>query len=300
MIPIIIKFWSYLIFLIPSIICSLFILYYLLVRRTPRHALNNHVIILLLLLGLICEVTNYPWMLYYYYYDGVWERSPMFCTIWAFLDWAIYATQTMLFAWATIERHFLIFHDQWLSTRKKRFFIHYLPPIVLLLYCLVFYIIVDFFPPCENIQFDVDMICVYFCLYGTYQLYMWQTIVHQILPNLVIVLFSIALAVRILWQKHRMHQPIYWRRHRKMTVQLLSISFLYLIFSFPFILVTVMYLCGLLYSVYGDFLPYADFSSYFILLLFPFVCVLSLPELRAKIKNIFRFRRHARALGSAV
>ena len=165
MISIHVKFWFYLIMLIPSIICSIAVLCFLLFNRTDRHALNNQIIILLLVIGLICEVTIYPWMLYYYRSNGMWERSPIFCLIWAFIDWGLYITYTILFAWATIERHILIFHDAWIKTKIKRFFVHYLPMILLLLYCFLFHIVVQLFPPCENL-FDFDMICVYFCLYS--------------------------------------------------------------------------------------------------------------------------------------
>jgi hypothetical protein len=239
-------------------------------------------------------------MLYYYQHDDLWERSPIFCTIWGFLDWPMYLIQTIIFAWTTIERHILIFHDKWISTKWKRFFLHYLPLIILLLYCLIFYIIVYFFPFCENIYFNFDMICIYPCFTDNYQLYMWETIAHQLFPILIIVLFTMALLLRILYQKYRMHRPIQWRKHRKMTIQVLSISLLYLIFSFPFVLVTLMYLCGLLYSVYGDFLPYASFFSYFIILFFPFVCVLSLPELQVKIKRFFHLQRPARTVHPAI
>ena len=285
------KFWLYLLCLIPSIFCTFFVLRHLLFNRALRNALNNHVIILILLLGLICEITVYPWMLFYYRSNDEWDRSPTFCIVWAFMDWGLYVTQTVLFAWATIERHILIFHDRWVGTRKSRFLVHYLPLTLLLLYCLVFYIVVDFFPPCENFFYS-DMICVYFCLYDVYEFYMWQTIAHQIIPNFIIVVFSIALLARVIWQKFKLHQPIHWRKHRKMTVQLLSISLLYLVFSFPFILVTLLYLCGLPYRIYGSFIVYADFFSYFIVLLFPFVCALSLPELWTKIKNTIYPQRH--------
>ena len=292
-----VKFWLYLIFLVPSLLCSLFVLYHLLFTRTLRNAPNNHVIIVLLIIGLASQVTVYPWMLYYFRSDGVWDRTLIFCTVWSFMDWGLYVTQTILFAWATLERHILIFHDSWTSTKVKRCLIHYLPLALLLLYCLTFYVVIDFFPACENFYLDFDMVCVYLCSYGTYELYMWQTIVHQILPTFAIVLFSLTLLGRVLWRKYRMHQPIQWRKHRKMAVQLLSISLLYLVFSFPFILVTLMYLCGLSYSAYGTFIPYADFCSYFIILLLPFVCALSLPELQTKIKAIFRLRApHGRAI----
>ena len=47
-IPISVRFWIYLIADILSVLCSLFVLYYLLFDRTLRQALNNHVIIVLI------------------------------------------------------------------------------------------------------------------------------------------------------------------------------------------------------------------------------------------------------------
>ena len=93
----VIKFWLYLIFLIPSIICTLFVLYHLLSVRNLRRALNNHVIIGLLILGLGSEVTVYPWMLYYYTVGNTWKRSFLFCQIWAFIDWAFLCSTNYAF-----------------------------------------------------------------------------------------------------------------------------------------------------------------------------------------------------------
>jgi hypothetical protein len=109
-----------------------------------RHALNNHVIIIVLIIGLICELTDYPSLLYYYRNEGMWKRSLMFCQIWGLFDRGLYITQTVLFAWATIERHILIFHYKWVTTKKKRFFVHCLPPVALLLYCVILYTVVYF------------------------------------------------------------------------------------------------------------------------------------------------------------
>ena len=279
-------FWSYLLVLIPSIICSLFTLCYFLFDHTLRHALNNHVIILVLAIGLIYEITIYPWMLYYYHYKGLWKRNTSFCLIWTFIDWVFYILQIMLFAWATIERHILIFHDRWLSTKKQRFFLHYLPLVILPLYCLIFYVLVDFFVSCENSFSDYYMRCAYFCINDRMGFYMWETIAHQVVPNLIIVVFSLALLARVIWRKHQIHQPIQWRKHRKMTIQVLSISILYLVFYFPHNLLNVMHLCGFSYAINRNLTIFVDFFSYFMMMLLPFVCALALPELGGKIKNI--------------
>ena len=171
-----------LILLIPSIICSIFALYYLLFDRNLRNGLNNHVIILILIIGLICQLTDYPWLLYYYKHNGIWKRSLIFCEIWGYIDWGLYITQTILFAWTTIERHILIFHDKWLLTKRKRLFIHYIPPILIIFYCLIMYLIVYFFPSCENVVDYFYVTCIDACLFdsGIYSIY--DTIIDEVLP----------------------------------------------------------------------------------------------------------------------
>ncbi len=295
-----VKFWMYLILLIPSMIFLLFVLYHLLFNRTLRSALNNHVIIVLLLNCLIAETTIYPWMLYFYQYNGVWIRSHIFCAIWGYLDWGLYITQTILFAWATIERHILIFHDGWVSTKKKRFFIHYLPLIFLLVYCLLFYIIVFFFSPCRN-GYDYSLaFCLNSCLVQHYAYSMWETIVHQMLPAVLIIVFSIALFVRVLLQKHRIHQPVQWRKHRKMAIQILSISLLYLEFYFPYVLYSLMLTFGVPNDSLDNLGVYAEFCTYFMTPLLSFVCTLSLPELGTKIGKTIHFQRKLRRINPEV
>ena len=293
-IPPSVKFSLYLLFLIPSVICAIFILYNLLFYRTFSRALNNHVLILLLFISVICQVTIYPWMLYFYHTPTPWPRSLVFCMIWGFIDWGLYVTQIILVAWTSIERHILIFHDKWILTKRNRFLIHYLPLSLLLSYCLIFYMVAYFFPPCENHVDPYKIACVDVCLYGYYAFNMWETIVHQILPNLIIVFFSITLLLRVLWQKHRIHQPIQWRKHRKMTIQLFSITLIYLIFSFPNTLLVLMYLCGVSYDTDEGFKKCAEFFSYFTILFFPFVCLFSLPELRTRIRHILQRRQRRR------
>ncbi|CAF1178132.1 unnamed protein product [Adineta ricciae] len=120
---------------------------------------------------------------------------------------------------------------------------------------------------------------------------MWDFIVDQLLPILIIVIFSIALFIRVLKQKQRMCRTIHWRKHRKMTIQLLSISFVYLIILLPYAIVYIIRLSGLKNAFSNEFYAYTVFFSYFILLLFPFVCALSLPESLIKLKNFFQLKQ---------
>jgi hypothetical protein len=235
-------------------------------------------------------------MLYFYHYEGIWKRTISFCTIWAFIDWGLYFTQTILFAWATIERHILIFHNRWVSNKRPQFFIHYLPLVILLIYCLIYYTIITFFPSCENIFDDYYTICVELCLFKTSALRIYDTIAHQVLPNLIIVIFSLALLLRVRRQKHRIGQSLQWRKHWKMTVQLLFVSIIYLIFALPVALMNFLHLCGLSRDKTANFMEYLLFFNYCMMLLCPFACALSLPQIRHKISNILRLRRQVRTV----
>ena len=55
-IPRSVRFWLLLIFYIPSICCSFFLLFHLLIKKTLRSQLTNHIIIILLFIGLIIEL----------------------------------------------------------------------------------------------------------------------------------------------------------------------------------------------------------------------------------------------------
>jgi hypothetical protein len=286
-----IRFWLYLLFLIPSMICTLFVLYYLVFDRTLRRSLNNHVIIVLLFTVLFCELTMYPWMLYYYSHSDTWQRSFAFCVIWGFIDWAVYMLQLLLFAWASIERHILIFHDRWVSTKRKRIFVHYLPVVIISMYWFLFYAYVYFYPSCENTFDSTQMICVTVCLFSSFSFHAFDLLFNNVLPTLTIVIFSVTLLLRVLRQKQRMRQPILWRKHRKMTVQLLSISALYLLITAPWAIIVFLRICGLPQEIGAKFEDYSYFVSYYMVLIFPFVSLLSLPELRLKLNKLLQLQQ---------
>ena len=136
-IPIPVRFWLYLISNISSILCSFFVLYHLLFNRLLRQALNNHAVIVLILIGLIIELIDIPLIIHFFRFGYNWKVTSIFSYFWSFIDYGCFTTQTIIFAWTTIEKHILIFHDRWLLTKKKRFFIHYLPLIILLIYCFI-------------------------------------------------------------------------------------------------------------------------------------------------------------------
>ena len=288
-----VRFWAYLFSDILSLICYFFVIYFFLTDRTLRRALNNHIIIVLLIIGLIYELTYIPLSLYSDYNRVPLIRSNVFYSFWTFANYVLYALQIGLFAWATIERHILIFHDQWVSTSTKRFFVHYLPIAAIIVYYLIYYGLVYFGVFCVN-SFE-GFLAIGFhipCAFDRTILGVWDIMFHLVTPMLIILLFSIALIARAIFRKNRLRRRLSWPRHRKMTIKLLFISAIYLVFTTPWITITVAFQYGLPQNIALIALAYTSFLSTYVIFLFPFVCCLSLPKLRKKIKeNLLCCRR---------
>lgn len=272
--------------------CGFFDVYYLLTDATLRRALHNHVIIVLLFIGIFYELTNIPWILYNDYNRAPVIRSEIFYFFWTYINYSFYSLQVELFAWATIERHILIFHDHWISTRRRRFFLHYFPVIAITIYYLIYFAFVHFYPFCKS-NFDAFLAGGIHipCVFHRTTLGMWDLMVHHVVPTLVIVTFSVALIVRSILQRNKLARAIQWKRYRKMIIQLLSIATIYVAFNGPWVLVIFSFQYGLPESVAIVALVYTGFLYYYVIFVFPFVCCLSLPELRKKAKQLLFCRK---------
>ena len=290
------RFWVYFFSFLLSIVCCLIVLYYLLFDRVLRRNINNHIIIILLFNTLLYELLSIPFFLSYYYLGTVWPAVPVLCLFWMFSDGGLFTIALILVAWASIERYLLIFHGHWVSTRKKRFFIHYLPLITIPVYCFIFHAMTILFPPCENIiKYELPLCGRPLCYYEMKSVALWDTVVHNILPTLAIVFFSIVLLVRVLLQKHRMRQQILWRKHRKMTIQLLSMSTLYFVLYIPPMFVELAQQCCVSEEFGANFQLQAGLFSYYVICFIPFLSIISLSGRTFKLNTIitcWRRQRH--------
>jgi hypothetical protein len=279
-----VRFWLFLLFDIPSIYCSFIILFYLLINKNLRSQLINHITINLLIIGLIIELIDIPFYLSFLHLGVVQPSAPFVCLLWWFMDKGLYNGFTIIMAWSSIHRYLSIYHDRLFLNQKKRFLFHYLPLIILLLYILIFYIMVIIFPPCTNTYDYTLPVCNDFPCYLNHSvLGIWDAIVNSILPTVIIAVFSVVLIVRVYCQKRRLRQPNVWRKQRKMSIQLLSSSTLFLIADIPLSILVFAHLSGLQEDIGVEAQHYFDFLCYFVILLFPFVCLYSISELRKKI-----------------
>ncbi|CAF4707926.1 unnamed protein product [Rotaria sp. Silwood1] len=278
-------FWIMFIFLIPSIVCSVFLLYNLLFDQNLRNALNNHVVIVLLIVGLSSLFLDIPNYLIFIWLGYVWPQLASTCYLWCFVNLACFTLFGFLMVWATIERHILVFHTNWINTQTKRFLIHYLPITIIILYCFSFYTIVIFFPSCGN-EFDYTQNwCDYPCYSDDNNLLAYENIVHFLLPIPLIVIINILLIIRVVKQKQRLHQHVQWNKYYKMILQIISCSVVYLLFDLPMLSILVAHNCGLPYEAIGQVELFFYFLAYFINIFMPFVFFGSLPEIWIKIRR---------------
>lgn len=282
-----VRFWILLLLDIPSIACALFMLYHLLHDRTQRQALHNHVIIILLALGLGTQLIDVPLYMAFINNGGyVKPAAPATCQIWWLACFGMYNGGTILMAWAALERHILVFKFQWTSTRRGRLVVHYFPIAALLVYIVLFYVYAIFFLPCESTyEYTLPICNAYPCYQADEFLGMWEFIVNNIVPSLLVAFGSMALLVRVVQQKRRLNQRVQWRKQRKMTIQLISLSALNIVFNIPLNLVALAHLCGLPESYGAEAQHYFYFSCYFLIFFFPFVCLMSYSDLWTKVKQ---------------
>ncbi|CAF3894339.1 unnamed protein product, partial [Rotaria sp. Silwood1] len=233
-------------------------------------------------------LTHVPIYLNYLRLGYVWPQTPTMCHIWWFVGDGFSDTMTILMAWASFERHILIFHNQLVTTRRKRIFAHYLPITIIIIYCPLYYLIVMGFPPCENIYDYTKKLCSSSCLYRNDILLLYDAIFNDILATILIAIFSISLIIRVLWHNQiRYRQRLQWRKHQKIIIILMSISMIYLTFNLPVMILDLADICGLSQHITEKFEPYFDFLNYFIFIFYPFIC---LGTMLSKIRNPRRQR----------
>jgi len=264
------QFWFTLSFHIPSIICYTFVLIHILLQKTQRQALHNHSILVLLLISFAIVLFDYSLKLDFYYHGEVRIHTAAFCQVWWLFEFGMYTMCTTILAWASFERHILIFYSNSVATKRRRILIHYLPLVSILVYFSIFFIYVILFPPCKNeYDFTISVCGAYPCYLTIQNLALWDTIVHGIIATFLVALFNIALFGRVLWQKRR---RLDWRRYKKMAFQLLSISALYLSINFPLMIIFIVQLGG--FPNWGvDVQRYFYFLSILLQYLLPFVCL---------------------------
>ena len=207
--------------------------------------------------------------------------------VWWVINSGFYGAIAVFLAWGSFERHILVFHQrQLLRTVRQRFFVHYLPLILLSIYLAGFYVSVVIFPPCAN-TFDFESVGCGLspCYHSVAYLHLWDYIVNAVVCTVIETTCSVGLLIRAFWQKRRARGPMNWRKHRRMVVQLLLVSSVSLAIILPQSLIVVIRQIGgrsmKEFAVETD--PYIAHLYILMILIIPFICLAGLPELWPKL-----------------
>jgi hypothetical protein len=281
----------------PALICNSILIYYLITDRTLRRTLHYHAILALLIVSLLTDLIEVPRIIRYLHIGIVMPQTNINCLIWQWCDYLLFSAMNVLFLWASIERHLLIFHAYLYTTAKRRFFFHYLPLIAMIVYLILFYTVAIFIYPCE-VQFDFTLpLCGYPCYTTHADISLYDVLAHTCIPLVLDIFLDISLVMRAYFRKRvglQQQQRAQWRKYRKMIFQLLLVSSLYSLFQIPYIVVVCIQLFITL-SDLANYLQNVYFYYFFWLLtlVLPFACVGCLPEVVNKVKNsLMRRMRH--------
>jgi hypothetical protein len=207
------------------------------------------------------------------------------------LDYVTYEIGAQLMVWASIERHFLIFHASMFNTRVHRVMGHYLPLVFCFVYPTIYYTYFILFYPCESYYDMTKLTCVAACfLWTNNTMAFYELIMNGFVPVCLVAIFSIALLVRVLWKKQHMGRQLTWKKNRKMTIQLLAVSITFLIFNLGYFVLA-------LGEMVWDPAFGANLMVWFLSvnvcapqLVFPFLCLGTMPNLRQKLKALKPWR----------
>ncbi|CAF0925519.1 unnamed protein product, partial [Didymodactylos carnosus] len=213
-----------------------------------------------------------------------------FCLFWLVYNYILNVTGLFLITYTTIERYLLIFYRTMFIKKMNLFLFHYVPILFSIIYPLLFYIGVILIYPCENHFSYTSFVCGQPC----YQFNLIPTLVECFLnlltPVCITTIINLLIIVRILIQKHRMKQASTWNKNKKMVIQLLWISILYI---FTWVPLTISLLLSNFDSTTTPWLTsiivdYLNYLTYLAGLLCPFVCIMALSEVRKKIMIVYR------------
>lgn len=278
-----IKFWFILFGVIFSLPCYLFLIYYFLTHKTMRQTLYNHVIICSLFVDLMIISIDLPCHLGFLRLGYIVPSSPVICLMWQLVDYGFWYGDLFLKSWLSIQRHIFIFHSTLLNTVWKRILIHYLPLVFVTFYTPLVYTYLIFFYPVNHTYNYTLLVCGGPYYYNGIPAWMiwYESVFHYVIPIFVMIISSNSLFLRVILQKRRLSTTIEWRRYRKLTIQLIFVSIIY-IFDLPYIIITIVRWSGL--PNFSNDLqgPYFYYINYIPIMLFPFAILGTYPQLLSK------------------
>ncbi len=142
----------------------------------------------------------------YFQFDVVWPESNVYCIIWNYFNYFDYYLNVYLTVWASIERHILIFHNNFFDNIKKRLFFHIFPLILIIVYGIFVYMGLIVLNTCENKFLMTKPWCGGLCYTQNSIENSLDSLIDNVLPICLIIILNIVLIIRVNRQKTRIKQ----------------------------------------------------------------------------------------------
>ncbi|CAF1015738.1 unnamed protein product [Adineta ricciae] len=270
-----------------AIICDIILIYYLVFDRMIRNILHYHSILALLLVCLALETIEVPRIMHYLRIGIVTLQTDLHCLLWQWLDYILGGLINVYMLWFSLERHLFIFYSSMFNTFKRRLVFHYFPLIIIFVCVSLYYSIAFFIYPCEP-QYDFTQpLCGLPCYTFQASISLYDLFAHNWIPLLCTPLLDSALIVRVACRRN-IGQQTRWQKHRKMIVQVLVISNLFVIIQTPYVLIAFIQILGNVpdFALYIQ-VVYFYYCLWLFALVLPFACLSCLPEVKNKIRMDF-------------
>lgn len=301
LVPTEIFFYLFLLVDIPAVLCSILLLYcFICLPELRQQHYTHQMIVYLLICAFLLDAFDIPLMLPYFhnhYFIASMHNRHSFCLFWILYDYVIYAVSLWFMALLSVERYLVIFFKNTaLKNKAQRFFLYYVTVAMIVLFVLSWFTYAVALYPCTHTKFDYTSILCGFPCYETeasaaFLTFNW--IVLGLLPTFLTVVFTSVLIVHVLYQRQKISrhwtQRETWKRTRKIFIQLLPITSIFLVFVMP---ATIVGLLAVSNPWYGT-TPYlyTVYLAYGLPLTMPFAVLFNQKVVQRQLFALFKPRR---------
>lgn len=278
-----IKFGIFVTLQVPSVSCSVYLLFRYRMRRELVRSTHHHIIIALLCTSLLFVLVPISASEAFFFTSYVRPASYTFCSFWTLIHYSINLVNLLLMAFACVQRHWFIFQPNPLGCRRDRIAYHYIPMTTCIVYPWIFYSIMIFLYPCEPVYDFTQLLCMLPCYFTSTVVSNIDTWLNLNAPILAIPFLSVSLFIRFIIRKRRVQMALFrWKRDRKMVIELVTVTLLYASMWLPLVIATIYD------NIWRDGMPsqfeidYLYSLPYFIHLVYPFLIILSNKHLRQR------------------
>lgn len=297
--PLRVFFYMFLLLDIPSVLCSLSLFYYYFSLPELRQHYAHQMIFYLLAIAFLVTAIDMPIILAYLQDNhniASMKHPDLFCGFWRVYDYCTWSLNLWIMALFSLERYLVIFFKPIvMKNKKRRFFMYYVPVTVAILFAFFWYLYLLVLFPCTDPQFDfTQFLCSTPCyaIEASAILRNFDWIIGGLLPVFLTIFFTLVLILHVVYQRHKISRSLAqretWKRTRKMFLQLLPITWIFLSFTLPLITVGLLAISDPWYSTIPYF--YVSFLYYCLPLLVPFAVLSKQKVIQRRLLVLFRIR----------